>query len=262
MKHRAVCTACDWTGDAKLLNAAARDAGEHRDETGHSAKVERAAATDGGVDQSDGEVDRRVGVNCRDCPYQDIWHPVRTTRETCKHDMVTGHNVEYVDPGQIRRSVDADGNVVIVHDEQRELVTDGGHRPPCEAVAHMDPTPPSGFDALERRACPNCRLYFDVGAGSDAVFCSDACRCRHERGELIADGGRDRSGDGISQDEIVIARKIVDLCDTLEENDVDPEAVMMGLDLAHDIKATENLSPLVIAPISRDVLDISGCDND
>ena len=77
--------------------------------------------------------------------------------------------------------------------EQSELITDGGYRPPCEAVAHMDPTPPNANEYdLERRACPNCRLYFDVGAETDKVFCSGACRKRHERGELIADGGVDR----------------------------------------------------------------------
>lgn len=56
------------------------------------------------------------------------------------------------------------------------------HRPPCEAVAHMDPEPPEGHFDIERRVCPNCRLYFDVGAESDAVFCSGACEKRHERG--------------------------------------------------------------------------------
>lgn len=74
----------------------------------------------------------------------------------------------------------------------REPATDGGHRPPCEAVANMDPTPPDSAYDLERRVCPNCRLYFDVGASADKVFCSDACRRRHERDELIADGGVDR----------------------------------------------------------------------
>jgi len=68
----------------------------------------------------------RVGVKCRDCPYQVIWYPSRTIRETCKHDMVTGHNVDYVDPSEVRRSVDTDGNVVLVHDQQRQLVADGG----------------------------------------------------------------------------------------------------------------------------------------
>ena len=76
--------------------------------------------------------------------------------------------------------------------KQTTLVTDGGHRPPCEAVENMDPTPPDGAFDLERRVCPNCRLYFDVGASASKVFCSDACRRRHERGELIADGGVDQ----------------------------------------------------------------------
>jgi len=40
-------------------------------------------------------------------------------------------------------------------------------------------------DELERRVCPNCRNYFDVGVGSDAVFCSRACEKRHERGEYL-----------------------------------------------------------------------------
>lgn len=40
-------------------------------------------------------------------------------------------------------------------------------------------------DGLERRVCPNCRNYFDVGVDSDAVFCSTACRKRHERGEFL-----------------------------------------------------------------------------
>jgi len=65
MKHRAVCTECDWTGDAKLLNAAAGDAGEHRDETGHAAKVERATVTDAGRVEDDGETDQVA--RCADC---------------------------------------------------------------------------------------------------------------------------------------------------------------------------------------------------
>jgi hypothetical protein len=35
------------------MNAAARDAEEHRDETGHAAKIERAAVTDGGISRDD-----------------------------------------------------------------------------------------------------------------------------------------------------------------------------------------------------------------
>lgn len=61
----------------------------------------------------------------------------------------------------------------------------------------MDPTPPDGAIDVERRVCPNCRLYFDVGADLDTVFCSDACRRRHERGELIADGGRVEDGGAV-----------------------------------------------------------------
>lgn len=85
---------------------------------------------------------------------------------------------------------------------QKRLITDGGHRAPCEAVENMDPTPPDSFYDLERRVCPNCRLYFDVGASTDKVFCSDACRRRHERGELFADGGTDQLGDGEDRDSI------------------------------------------------------------
>ena len=55
IKHRAVCMDCDWTGEPGLMNSAARDAGEHRDETGHAAKVERAAVTDGGREPGEGE---------------------------------------------------------------------------------------------------------------------------------------------------------------------------------------------------------------
>jgi hypothetical protein len=58
MKHRAVCSECDWTGEPKLMNGAARDADEHRDETSHAAKIERAAATDGGRDQSEDVIGR------------------------------------------------------------------------------------------------------------------------------------------------------------------------------------------------------------
>ena len=56
--HRAICENCEWTGDADTLSGAAREADEHRQETGHDAKVERDLATDGGVDQDDGGIDR------------------------------------------------------------------------------------------------------------------------------------------------------------------------------------------------------------
>lgn len=38
---------------------------------------------------------------------------------------------------------------------------------------------------LVRRVCPNCRLFFDTGIESESVFCSGACRDRHERGEYL-----------------------------------------------------------------------------
>jgi len=70
---------------------------------------------------------QRVGLKCRDCPYRAIWHPVRTEREKCKHDLVyDDHDVDYVDAEEIRASVRPNGEVVIRHDEQQELVTDGG----------------------------------------------------------------------------------------------------------------------------------------
>lgn len=56
-------------------------------------------------------------------------------------------------------------------------------RPPCDAVKALTDT--ANHDGLERRVCPNCRLYFDVGAESAAVFCSGACRKRHNRGEYL-----------------------------------------------------------------------------
>lgn len=73
----------------------------------------------------------------------------------------------------------------------RERYTSNGHycrkhrvsRPPCDAVAHMTDT--ANYDGLERRVCPNCRLYFDTGEGADDVFCGPACRRRHERGEYL-----------------------------------------------------------------------------
>jgi hypothetical protein len=52
MSHKAICTECSWTGDAKTLNGAARDAGDHREETGHEAKIERLI-TDGGRDRDE-----------------------------------------------------------------------------------------------------------------------------------------------------------------------------------------------------------------
>jgi hypothetical protein len=43
----------------------------------------------------------------------------------------------------------------------------------------------ANHDGLERRVCPNCRLFFDTGTESDDVFCGEACRRRHGRGEYL-----------------------------------------------------------------------------
>ena len=58
-----------------------------------------------------------------------------------------------------------------------------------------------------------------------------------------------------------IASEIVDLADSLEDSGVNPYTVVTGLALAHDIKATEEELPLVVAPISREFLEDDGCDN-
>jgi hypothetical protein len=63
------------------------------------------------------------------------------------------------------------------------------HRPPRDDLDGMSPT--ANYEGLERRVCPNCRMYFDVGENSEKTFCSDACRHRHEAGVLMADGGRE-----------------------------------------------------------------------
>lgn len=73
----------------------------------------------------------------------------------------------------------------------RERYTSNGYfcakhrvgRPPCDAAAGMGDV--ANHDGLERRVCPNCRLFFDTGEESDGVFCGEACRRRHERGEYL-----------------------------------------------------------------------------
>lgn len=67
-----------------------------------------------------------VGVDCKDCPLRLRWYPRSGREAPHKHDLVTDHDVEYVEPEEIRESVDHDGNVVHRHDEQSTLVTDGG----------------------------------------------------------------------------------------------------------------------------------------
>lgn len=62
-------------------------------------------------------------------------------------------------------------------------------RPPCEEVDHMSDTTDGNHVDLERRVCPNCRLYFDTGADSGQVFCGTACMLDYDGAELRADGG-------------------------------------------------------------------------
>jgi hypothetical protein len=72
-------------------------------------------------------------------------------------------------------------------EHQHGTLTDGGrktaYRPPCDAVENWSSRAP--WDRIERRVCPNCRYYFDTKATSGQVFCGDACRQRHERGEFL-----------------------------------------------------------------------------
>lgn len=63
------------------------------------------------------------------------------------------------------------------------LETPENYRPPSDAVEHMSDT--ANHHALERRVCPNCRLFFDTGEESDSVFCSRACEKRHRNGTYL-----------------------------------------------------------------------------
>ena len=44
--YRAVCSDCSWTGDASTLTGAGREVKEHREETGHGAKMMREQQLD------------------------------------------------------------------------------------------------------------------------------------------------------------------------------------------------------------------------
>jgi hypothetical protein len=58
-------------------------------------------------------------------------------------------------------------------------------RPPASVVALMPATVAN--DALDRRVCPWCRLYFDTAADSESVFCSRACERRYR--DVVREGG-------------------------------------------------------------------------
>lgn len=121
----------------------------------------------------------------------------------------------------------------------------------------MDPTLPTDdfgdeWDGpeLERRVCPNCRLYFDVGAESDAVFCSDACRRRHESGELIADGGSEQHTEEVSRDP-----KDARIQKLEERNDDLRSAVEEVRELLEPYDLTENPLTIEISPRQRERFD-------
>jgi len=78
-------------------------------------------------EQADGGVYQNpTGVDCQDCPFRGRWYPPEGSEHPHKHDLATDHEVEYIDADEIRESVDYEGRVVAVHDEQTTLVTDGG----------------------------------------------------------------------------------------------------------------------------------------
>lgn len=119
IKHRAVCTDCDWTGEPGLMNAAARDAGEHRDETGHAAKVERAAVTDGGVSRDDLKecwccdgLHDSPGTLCPNCSDAGC----NRFTDGCESD----HKPALPDGGRVE---DADGVEHTVHLNDKQLAT-------------------------------------------------------------------------------------------------------------------------------------------
>jgi len=124
-----------------------------------------------------------VGVKCRDCPYQDIWHAVRTDRDVCKHDLVhDDHRVEYVDADDVTKSVTMDGEVVARHDEQQRLVTDGGER----VGDYRDPV-----------TCPECGgngriigCYDDLCHAQGECMHGDSRPCRECRGTGVVPRGR------------------------------------------------------------------------
>jgi len=121
------------------------------------------------AESTDGTERNGTAVICQDCPYQDVWYPVRTERQKCKHDLVhEGHTVEYTDPEELSKVVTMDGEVVKRLDEQAELVTDGGS---VEGdTEQRDPTE-------DPAACSICGVH--IGA-----FGSDYCDgCAREIGE-------------------------------------------------------------------------------
>ena len=110
-------------------------------------------------------------ICCRECDFEALVEDDDEAGDKAwTHAEATGHRVA---------SDSIDGGA--------EMVTDGGrktaYRPPCDAVENWSSRAP--WDRIERRVCPICRYYFDTKATSGQVFCGDACRQRHERGEFL-----------------------------------------------------------------------------
>lgn len=121
MSYRAECPECSWTGDASTLSGAGREADEHRQETGHDAKVERDLATDGGVDQ---EAKRCDVKGCDDLAIARVLPTHGATDHhalRCRDCLLFDLEREWF--GEWRSKIE----------EQRDLATDGG-----EEVGHGD----------------------------------------------------------------------------------------------------------------------------
>jgi len=58
------------------------------------------------------------------------------------------------------------------------MTDDTPERLPCDAVKRLSDT--ANYEGIERRVCPSCRLYFDVGEEADDVYCGTTCRKRGE----------------------------------------------------------------------------------
>jgi hypothetical protein len=73
----------------------------------------------------------RIGLICRDCPYQDIWHADKTSRDRAKHETHTTHEVERVDPDDLDAIVAPSGRVARSTGRQTTLADGGrdGHEP-------------------------------------------------------------------------------------------------------------------------------------
>jgi hypothetical protein len=131
---------------------------------------------------------------CEDVAKYALWMGDKFSRVTDAHESMPyddGDLHPHVCETCLPRYEDRHGDLGEFVDPREKLVADGGsprsdsvpERPPCDEIQMLYETAP--YPELERRVCPNCRLYFDVGEESEQVFCSKACERRHQRGELL-----------------------------------------------------------------------------